>query len=98
MELVVEAMRLEDYNILVVDAEIKKTIGRNGIGWKDFDKMGISVACVYNFKTRDYSVYMDDNLHQLPVDLMNADMVVGYNILSFDIPLIEKTPESKCER
>jgi hypothetical protein len=85
-----------DYNIVVMDAEIKNHIGRNGIGWKDYNKMGISVASTYNFKTRDYSVFMGDNLNLLPQVLRSADLVVGYNIEDFDIPLIENTPEAEC--
>lgn len=76
-------------NIMVIDAEIKEEIGKNGIGWRDFDKMGVSVACSFSFKTLEYGVYMDDNLHELTERMNDADLVVGFNHVPFDIPLLE---------
>lgn len=88
-------MQLKGQNITVFDCEIKEEINKNGIGWRDFDKMGISVACAFNFKTLDYSVFMDDNLEELVELLNSSDIVSGFNIPGFDIPLVAastKTP------
>lgn len=37
-------MNIHDHNIVVWDLEIREPIA-NGIGWRDYDKMGISVGC-----------------------------------------------------
>jgi DEAD/DEAH box helicase domain-containing protein len=73
----------------VFDTEIKNEIGQNGIGWKDFDKMGVSVACSYSFRTQDFKVYMDDNLAELAEDIERADIATGFYTEGFDIPLLE---------
>ena len=35
-------------NIVVYDLEIKRTIDKINVGWKDFDKMGISVGVLFD--------------------------------------------------
>lgn len=78
-------------NIVVFDLEIKELIAPP-ITWNDHDKMGISVGVAYTFRTSEFMVFMDDNLHEL-VDLLNqADLVTGFNIEGFDIPLLNATP------
>lgn len=81
-------MELKGQNILVFDCEIKNEI-KNGIKWTDYDKMGMSVTASYNFRTDDYKIYFDDNFSELIADLHSAEMVTGFNIKGFDIPLIE---------
>ena len=88
-------MDLRGLDIIVIDAEIKEEIGKNGIGWKDYDKMGVSVACAFSFKTLEYSVYMDDNLDELAEKIQQSDLVVGFNHVPFDIPLLEA--QLRCE-
>lgn len=82
-------------NIVVFDCEIKNVIDGRNVTWNDHDKMGISVACLFDYMTGDYVTYMDDNLHELPRRLAQAELVVGFNIKGFDLPLVAKTPECK---
>jgi DEAD/DEAH box helicase domain-containing protein len=79
-------------NIVVFDLEIKEVIGKNGVTWGTFDKMGISVGCLFDFQTMDNSVYMDDNISQLTERLNVADLVVGFNITGFDLKLLAADP------
>ena len=81
-------MDLKGRNIVVFDLEIKNEI-KDGVSWKDFGKMGISVGCSFNFATNDYKVFMDDNIHELAEDLDKAELAVGFNTLGFDVPLLE---------
>lgn len=74
--------------IVVFDLEIKNEIGKNGIGWKSYREMGISVGCAFDYRTMDYCVFMDDNIQELRSLLSGADLIVGFNILGFDLPLI----------
>ncbi len=81
--------------IVTFDTEIKNTIGQNGVTWATYDKMGVSIACAHRHKTGEYLTFMDDNLHELCELLNDADLVVGFNIKGFDIPLINATDKAK---
>ncbi len=79
---------LEGKSIVVFDLEIKNLVGTNGVTWKTFDKMGISVGCAFDYRSMDFLVFMDDNIQCLRTLLAGADLIVGFNILGFDLPLI----------
>lgn len=79
------------HNYLVFDLEIKNTIDGKNVTWADFGKMDISVGCAFNSRTHDYGVFMDDNIECLFNELENAEIVTGFNIKGFDIPLLEAT-------
>jgi predicted PolB exonuclease-like 3'-5' exonuclease len=74
---------------VVFDLEIKNVIDGKNITWNDKDKMGISVGVAR--VGDDYKVFMDDNLNELVELLEGAEMVSGFNIIGFDIPLLEAT-------
>lgn len=84
-------------SIAVFDLEIKNTIDQKTIGWKDYDKMGISVGCVYSFRDSKYAVFMDDNLEDMVYYLNSHTMITGFNIEGFDIPLIEGSTDVKLK-
>lgn len=75
---------------IVVDVEIKKAIGQDGLTWDDTDKLGVSTAVVYEFQTDRFRVYGDspEELIQLQSRLRNAELISGYNIWKFDFPVI----------
>ena len=89
-------MNLSGKNILVFDAEIKNTIDGKNVKWTDFDKMGVSVACAFDYRDMRFRVFMDDNLDQL-VNRLNEPktLIVFFNGVHFDIPLIRATPNKK---
>ena len=78
--------------VIVFDAEIKNVIDLKTITWNDHHLMGISVAVGFHYETMEYRVYMDDNIGELYAAINDADLVSGFNILGFDIPLFQKTP------
>jgi hypothetical protein len=82
-------------NIVVFDLEIKAVIDKVNVGWKDYHKMGVSVGCAYNYLTDDYSVYCDDNLLDLVEMINKCELLTGFNIIGFDIPLLE-AEATKC--
>ncbi len=88
-------MELRGQNIVVFDCEIQNDIDGKIIGWKDYDKMGHGVTATYNFRTDNYKIYFDDNFGELLADLNTAEVITGFNIKGFDIPLIEAT--GKCK-
>lgn len=70
--------------ICVYDTEIENCIGENGITWESHDRMGISVAAVFDYRTGDTTVYLKDNMAKLAEHLNSARILVGYNIVNFD--------------
>lgn len=90
-------------NIVVFDLETKLrpgkpqdiAAGRSDCLWEDKHKMGISVGCAFSWRTGDYTVHLDDNLPDLWKMLHEADMVTGFNIETFDLPLIRAEMANK---
>jgi hypothetical protein len=73
---------------VVVDVEIQKTIEETPGGWDATDKLGVAVACVWEYQTQRMRVYGPDDVPALQERLLNADRISGYNIFNFDFPVI----------
>jgi DEAD/DEAH box helicase domain-containing protein len=73
---------------LVVDVEIQKTIEETPGGWEATDKLGVAVACVWEYTTQRMRIYGPNDVEALRERLLNADRISGYNILNFDFPVI----------
>lgn len=50
--------------------------------------MGISVAVTFSTRTGKYRIFRQDNVQDLIKQLMAADLVVGYNHISFDYEVL----------
>jgi len=83
--------------MIIFDCEIIKGIAKcdeekiDGIeycdGWRDFEGMGISVICAYDYAEERHRVFCKDNFDAFQ-ELVNAtDIVIGFNSLAFDNPL-----------
>jgi DEAD/DEAH box helicase domain-containing protein len=79
---------------VVVDVEIKQTIEETPGGWDATDKLGVSCAVVYEFKTDRFRVFgdRDEDLGRLRERLIKADKISGFNIWKFDFPVIFGLP------
>lgn len=73
---------------VVVDVEIQKTIEETPGGWDATDKLGVAVACVWEYRTQRMRVYGPEDVEALKARLFNADRISGYNIWKFDFPVI----------
>lgn len=73
---------------VVVDVEIKKTIEETPGGWNSTDKLGVAVACVWEYSGKRMRVYGPDDVSALQKRLLKADRISGYNIWNFDFPVI----------
>lgn len=73
---------------LVVDIETKTLVDAVG-GWKNFKQLEVSVACAYDSKTDQMLTYRENELSEL-IALCRDRLVVGYNIIGFDLPVLEK--------
>ena len=87
---------LKGQNIIVFDLEIKREIGEifegKAVTWNTKDLMGISVGVAFDYLKMDFDVFMFDNLPDLIHRLNSADLITGFNIDGFDIPLLRATP------
>lgn len=75
--------------VLTFDLECRRSPSDPGIGWKNYDAMGISFACAYLDWLDEYRLYTEDDLLLLVADMLEADVITGFNILKFDFPLLE---------
>ncbi len=73
---------------VVVDVEIQKTIEETPGGWDATDKLGVAVACVWQYQDQRMRVYGPEDVPNLMERLTKADRISGYNIFGFDFPVI----------
>ncbi len=73
--------------ILFFDVETRRSASDVG-GWNNISKMGLALAVVYDLQKDEYRTYFEKDLDRLLVDLLTADLVVGFNIDRFDIEVL----------
>lgn len=73
---------------IVVDVEIQKTIEETPGGWDATDKLGVAVACVWQYRDQRMRVYGPNDVEALRNRLLAADRISGFNIWKFDFPVI----------
>lgn len=73
---------------VVIDVEIQKTIEETPGGWDATDKLGLAVACLWEYSTGRMRIYGKDDVEALQNRLLQADRISGYNIFNFDFPVI----------
>lgn len=71
-------------SIVVFDCETKTPIIR-GAG---FGNLEVSVAVAYRYDRQDFLVFLEDEVGKLCDLVSQADLVVGFNQLGFDLPLL----------
>jgi DEAD/DEAH box helicase domain-containing protein len=67
----------------VFDVETKRSAAEVG-GWHRADRMGISVAVLYDSDSDSFKTYLEKNIPELISDLKTFDLVVGFNNKRFD--------------
>ncbi|HRK02992.1 MAG TPA: ribonuclease H-like domain-containing protein [Oligoflexia bacterium] len=77
---------LRNRHYLVVDIETQK-IAQDVGGWAHIDKLGVSVACAFDSKTGEFLSYRENELDRLQ-KLCRERLVVGYNIIGFDLKVL----------
>ncbi len=58
-------------------------------GASNKDKMGMSVGVTYSTETEQYHIFGEDQAEDLVDQLVKADLVVGYNHVQFDYPVLQ---------
>jgi len=75
-------------NIVYFDLETQRSFGDVG-GFANKDKMGVSVAVTYSTARGTYEIYPENEMEALADELLKADLVVGWNHLQFDYPVLQ---------
>jgi hypothetical protein len=75
-------------NIVYFDLETQRSGGDVG-GFANKDKMGVSVAVTYSTARGTYEIYQESEMEKLGEELVRADLVVGWNHLHFDYPVLQ---------
>ncbi len=74
-------------DIVYFDLETRRTANDVG-GWGNKHKMGISVAVTFSTRLNEYTIYTEDEATALIDQLRRADLVVGFNHISFDYEVL----------
>jgi DEAD/DEAH box helicase domain-containing protein len=74
-------------DIVYFDLETQRTANDVG-GWDKKHQMGMSVGVTYSTAEGTYEIFSESRAGDLVARLRKADLVVGYNILSFDYKVL----------
>ncbi|MEZ5300789.1 MAG: ribonuclease H-like domain-containing protein [Verrucomicrobiales bacterium] len=69
------------------DLETQRSANDVG-GWNFKGKMGMSIGVTYSTKTGKYVIYSEGMVEQLIEQLLAADLVIGFNHVSFDYEVL----------
>lgn len=75
-------------DIVYFDLETQRSFRDVG-GMQNKDKMGVSVAVTFSTRTGQYRIFGEDGIDDLVEQLVRADLVVGYNHVEFDYPVLQ---------
>ncbi len=78
---------------VILDLETKHTFRE----YSDPKKLGITVVAIFDYKDQQPKVFTEKELHGLFGVLENASYIVGYNVRSFDIPVLQAYYPGKVE-
>jgi DEAD/DEAH box helicase domain-containing protein len=74
-------------NTVFFDLETQRTFDEVG-GRRNIRKLGFSVAVTYSTADGQFRRYTEENISDLIAELQAADLVVGFNVLSFDYEVL----------
>ena len=73
-------------NYLVLDLETQKTF--DDVGRNNLHKLKVSVVGIYDYLTDEYRVYEESEIATLEERLRSAELLIGFNIRRFDLPVL----------
>lgn len=73
--------------VLVFDLETQKSFQEAG-GRGATRQLGMSVGVVYSFQEDRFHVFYEEDVDKLVMLLLEADLVVGFNLLAFDYEVL----------
>lgn len=73
---------------IVLDIETQRTFDDVG-GRNHLEKLGISVVGIFNYNNNEFHCYLEHELGELQNLLIDADLIVGFNHVEFDLPVLQ---------
>lgn len=73
--------------ILVFDLETQKSAEEVG-GWNNISHMGLGLAVTLNLQKEKFLVFFEQDVEKLIIELLSADLVVGFNVRRFDYEVL----------
>jgi len=73
-------------NYLVLDLETQKTFDE--VGRQNLHKLKVSVVGIYDYLTDEYRIYEESEIPALEARLKSAELLIGFNIRRFDLPVL----------
>ncbi len=74
-------------NIVYFDLETQKSADEVG-GWGNKHLMRVSIGVTYSSEKGKFRVFEEEDMPALITELKEADLVIGYNIIGFDYPVL----------
>lgn len=78
---------LKGFRYAVLDLETRRSAQEVG-GWQRADLMGVSCVVVYDSASASFHEYLQEDVSRLVGDLVEYDLVIGFNILRFDYAVL----------
>ena len=73
---------------IIFDIETKNSFDE--VGSKNPEDLDISVVGIYNYKDDTYQTFTQDEFEKLWEIIEDTDVMIGYNSIFFDLPLLNK--------
>ncbi len=73
---------------IVLDLETKNTFAE--VESKDPTKLDLSLVSIFDYSDDGYHTYLENELSGLWERLEQADLLIGYNLNKFDVPILNK--------
>jgi DEAD/DEAH box helicase domain-containing protein len=73
--------------VVVFDLETQRSFDEVG-GRSQFHKLGVSVGVAYRYDRDEFLVVTEDEIDRLIELLLDADLIVGYNVKGFDYEVL----------
>lgn len=70
---------------VVLDLETKYTFRQ----YSDPKKLGVSVVAIYDYQKEKSFTFLEEEINKLFPYLENASLIIGFNINSFDLPVLQ---------
>lgn len=74
--------------IIYFDIETRRGAEEVG-GWGNKHLMQMAVGVIYDSLERNYFTFLEEDVDQLIERLMQADLVIGFNLINFDYPVLQ---------
>jgi len=87
----------KDQKVVVFDLETQRSFAEVG-GRSQFHRLGVSVGVAYRYDRDEFLVVTEDTIDELISLLVDADLVVGYNILGFDYEVLRAYTDEDLKR